>query len=112
MAKVIIDRGEDKNFTIKLRLGNGDPFNLTGNTEVTLCMKKSDNTFTTFTLTGGKIAISGSALLGVLAVTLLAADTADLKLGDLQDYELKEAKGAVIKKVLFKQGLEVRDSNC
>ena len=98
---------------IKLRKKNGDPFDLTGNTEITLCLQKADKTFTAYTKTGGQLAITGDAVLGKVTVTLVGAtETNALQIGPKQDFEIKEEKGAVVTKIKFLQDLLVRASNC
>lgn len=110
--KINIVRGQDKTFKIKFRTNNGDPFDLTANTELTVCLKNADNTVLTLTKTGGEVLVDGSPLLGVVEVTLTDPQTTLLKLGDKQDFEAQIDEGAIKRIIQLLQKLNISDKIC
>ena len=76
-----IDKGEKKVFEIDLRLKNGRPFNLTGYDKLKVGFLKDGETeklqiSQTVNANGSVVAILGNEILGILEITVGAADSA------------------------------------
>lgn len=85
---VNITRGENKTITIKLRDQDGDPFDMSGFDEFTVCFPTEGDPLeiTQVANTNGSVTtkITGETFQG-LTVVLKAADSANLKVGERQD---------------------------
>lgn len=66
----------------------GDPFDLTGITQITTCFQNQDGTEIMLTLMGGAITVVGNPLLGKIMVSLTSAQTAVLMTVSVTDLEL------------------------
>ena len=98
--------------TLRLRLikkSNGEPYDLTGYSAISAQFVKADNTSHEETAAGGGITVEGSEpKLGVILVTLSAADTASLKAGNLQSFEVEITEsGGSTRIVQFVRALNV-----
>ena len=116
MATVLnIIRGSDREFTVKVSMqspcdttGCGEPFDLTGATEIKALFRKDDDTVLTVTLTGGDITIL-SATSGKIKVFLSDANTALLKVGEAQSFELEIQISTITSIVQFLSSINVID---
>ena len=107
MAVTLI-QGEDRILKIKiLNSETGDPFDLTGATEIKAQFLKTDNTTLEKLFTGGGVTIV-EHLLGKLEIELGDADTALLKKGT-QSFEVEIDKSGDIKIVQFEDSLIVKE---
>jgi len=84
---VKIVHGEDITLALRIKDSKGNPYDLTGVTEVTARFQKTDNTVLSKTLSSGSVVIE-SPTHGTLSVELLDADTSQLKKGDGQSLEV------------------------
>lgn len=111
-----IIQGSDRTLNLTIRDSNGDPFDLTLITEITVCFKKEDETFHNVTLGGGKISITGNALLGKIAVALTDADTLLIAAGIKVDFKVILDTGAhpggTRRVVRFDQQIDVLTGDC
>lgn len=112
-----IIRTGDKKFTVnvlqKKDCGTscGRPFDLTGATEITACLPKEGGGAVLATLTGGKVNIL-SAVLGEIEINLDETDTAQLNLGEEQDFEIQIEIGSEKTIVQILECLNVLDTIC
>lgn len=110
---VTIIQGGKKSFVVRvLSQATGDPYSLTGVTEITACFMKADGTelMKTFTASGGITVVT--ALLGKLAIALTAAETALLAPVDSAVLELAIDLGSGPEKVQIPDAYEVIASVC
>lgn len=103
---VKIVQGEDKTVNLRLRDENGDPFDITGATPLKAIFKKTDGTLLEKGLGTGVVIVNGPA--GKLTVDLEDADTALLKVGEFQDFEVEINIGTAKTIVQFQKALTVR----
>lgn len=89
---VNIIQGARKDFTVRLNQSNGDPYPLTGVTEIKTCLFNSDGSELMLSFTGGAITIVNAAI-GKLQVALTAAQTALLLVTDSATLEVSVAFG-------------------
>lgn len=108
MVKVI--QGEDKTFAVTLRKSQGDPYDLTGVTEITFCFP-GETAVQTVTLGASEVAIV-NAVLGKITVTITDTKTALMKIGEDQTFECMIDVGTTRTKVKFTEQLNVFDSIC
>lgn len=80
METLKIIQGEDRVIELVLRYDNGNPYPLTGVTEITVRFKKTDGTTLSATLTGTKVLIVSTEG-GQISISLTDTETATLKLG-------------------------------
>jgi len=114
MASTVLNiiRGSDKDFTVLVTIiggcNSGEPFDLTGASEIKALFKKEDDTILTKTLSGSAITIV-SATTGKIKVLLTDADTSLLAVGDGQPFEIEIIIGTITSIVQFIETLNVRD---
>jgi hypothetical protein len=115
MAALNIIRGSDRSFIVRVAYSEpdnssevGEPFPLTGSSEISISFPKSDGAVLTKTLTGGAVTIL-NANTGKLKVWLSTADTASLKTGEGLSFELKIVIASVTSIVQFLESLNVID---
>jgi hypothetical protein len=108
-------RGSDREFVIKVSIQNpcdaaacGDPFDLTGVTEIKALFRKTDETVLTVTKTATDITVL-SATAGKIKVFLSDTNTALLKVGDAQSFEIEIQVGTITSIVQFRDILNVVD---
>lgn len=108
-----IIRGEDRVLGLratKTGLCDSEPalsYDLTGATEITVKLLKSDNTYLLKTLTGAAVAIT-SAINGQFTVALTDAETLTLRTGENMSFDVEVEKGTEKRIVEFKNQLTVR----
>jgi hypothetical protein len=117
MANAKIIRGQDKTLTpVKIRLANGDPYDLAGNTEISACFLNANGTTLTVTLGAAAIIVNGIDALGSISITLTDAETALLALGENQTFHVLVDVGAhpggTRTAIEFKQVLDVIEAIC
>ena len=106
-------RGEDRILGLRAtRSGACDSepalsYDLTGATEITVKLMKSDNTFLLKKLTDTSVAIT-SAINGQFTVSLTDAETLTLKSGENMSFDVEVEKGTEKRIVEFKNQLTVR----
>lgn len=89
-----IIQGSIKTFTVLLtKQSNGEPFPLTGATEISTCFQNADGSELMLTMTGGAITIVNAAI-GKLQVVLTSAQTAALSIVDSETLEIGVDFGA------------------
>jgi len=112
MAEVVkIIQGQDKTFRVKLRDKNGDPYDLTSNTEISACFMKADGTVLTVTKTSTAIVVA-SLIKGFIDVSLTDAETILLAVGEKQDFQVCVDYGTVKRCSIAKQLLTVEQTLC
>jgi len=114
MAKrPVIFQGSDKILNLKLREENGDPFDLTGETEITVCFKAADGGASIdLTKGGGDVTITGSLLLGKISVSISDANTDLIETGEKVDFMVYVDKGAIRTPIAFFQLIDVKEPPC
>jgi len=107
-----IIRGSDKTFTILVTISggcnDGEPFDLTGASEIKALFANDDGSILTKTMTGGAITVL-SATTGKISVTIPDPETALLAVGQSQSFELEIHIGPLINIVQFVGLLNVTD---
>jgi hypothetical protein len=103
---VEIVQGEDKVFSVKLKDGNGNDYDLTGFTELTAEFAGTPNL--AVTQTGGAI-VSANPACGKLDITLTDVQTLTLTAGESQDLEVIIDKGTDRTIVQLAKVLKVRE---
>jgi len=105
---VTLIQGEDRILKIKINNAEtGDPFDLTGITEITAEFKKTDNSTLTKLFTTGGVTIV-EHLLGKIEIELGDAETALLKKGT-ESFEVETDKSGDIKIIQFENALIVKE---
>ena len=87
-----ITKGENKEITLKIRDKEGDPFDLTNFTKFKVCFPNAGTGLVISEVAnanGSVVALSGSAILGKLVVTLNYQDSATLEEGESLDIGVK-----------------------
>lgn len=111
--QVDIIHGEDKDITLDLLDEEGKPFDLTGNTEIKACFVNDDDTILSKLRTTGGITVSGDDKLGVIVVTVTKAESALLKAGVRQSFEVVVTDaGGKDHKAQFIGKLNIHESIC
>lgn len=87
------------------------PYDLTGATELTVCLKKQDGETLQLTQTGGKVNIIDEKL-GQINFTLDATDSDSLKIGEDQHVEVEIEKATETRIVQIKSSLTVERRIC
>lgn len=104
-----IIKGSDREITVRITLKEtGEPFDLTGVDEITALFRKADESVLQKTMTGGAISIL-SACAGKIKILLTEADTASLKVGEAQSFEIEVEVGSITSIVQFVETLNVID---
>lgn len=109
MLKII--RGEDKTFVINLRKEDcentcgGDPFPLTGATEIKIFFP-GETAVQSISLLAGEVVIT-DAIIGKITATVGDAKTALMKIGESQTFEASIEFGTTKNKVKFVEQLTV-----
>lgn len=106
-SRVVIIRGSDRELFLRILVKDtGEPFDLTGATEISASFRNEDGTTLTKLLTTLGITVI-SAEAGKIKVTLTDANTVLLKVGVDQDFEVVIDIGSVRSIVQFKEALNV-----
>lgn len=103
-AKIV--HGEDRVLTLQINDEGAGNHTLGTPSEITAKFKKTDNSILSKTLTSTAVAIVDDPG-GRITVTLSAADTASLKVGDSQTFEVAILKSAQTRIVQFYRALSV-----
>jgi len=108
-----IIQGEDRTLTVLLKDGDGNAYDLTGNTEITalFCAAAGGTLPSAPTKTGGEITIVGSADCGKIQIVLTDADTALLATGN-QDFEIELDAGTDKRIVQLLKAINVLERVC
>jgi hypothetical protein len=100
--------GDDKVLSLKaIKANNGDPLDLTGATEIVLALPKADGSLLRLKLSDEQIEIVDSPVLGKIAATITADDSALLNPGVLQSFNVTYTIGAEIVTVAYKNCFSV-----
>ena len=88
-AGVVIYQGEDKPITIRLADQDGDPINLTNASEIKVILATTSGTplVKTMSNSGGVVPLNAGG--GIFQVTIAAADSIGLLVGDNQSIEIR-----------------------
>lgn len=106
MLKLI--KGEDKEIFVKFEYEDGKVYKLNSVTEIKAIFIKDDGTKLEKTQTGGHIEIVDSTPQnGEIKISLTDADTALIKKGDKQSFEVELHEGTKLSIVQFKEELQV-----
>lgn len=107
---VKIIKGSDREFGIFITIEEtGEPFDLTGASEIRAIFLKSDDVSTLVkTMTGGGITVV-AACAGKIKVLLDETDTAALKTGELQGFEVEVQIGVITSIIQFSESLTIID---
>lgn len=111
MARLSIVQGEDISITIRLSEEDGDPYDLTGITEITAEIPKTGGGCVSKTYTGSAIAIVSPATSGKITVALTDTDTA-LLLAGTNSLELTLDFGTTRRIKQFRNQLEILEQIC
>lgn len=112
--KLTLIRGTDRKFGVKITKDtsnsatSGDPFDLTGATEIRALFGKEDGTVLVKTLTAEAIEITDE-LYGKISISLTDTETGSLKVGEAQSFEIEIHVGPDLSIVQFKEVLDVVD---
>lgn len=116
MARKRIIQGSDRILNLTIRDANGDPIDLNGVTEITVCFKATGGGQVTFTLSGAEVSVNGNALLGKIVVTMSDTKTSLIEAGLKIDFEALLDTGAhpggSRQYVQFYQQIDVLESVC
>ena len=113
MKKII--KGSDVILNVTLRhKTSGDPYDLTGATEITACFEADDGTTVTFNMAvDSEISIrNAEPKLGKIAIAMTDTKTALLMIGDPVDFDITIDKGADREIIKVEQSLIIEDRNC
>jgi hypothetical protein len=102
-----IVQGSDRILKLTIRDKNGDPYDLTSNTEITAKFTKTDGSDLEVTKTGGAVTIIGNELLGKIQVSLTDTQTAEIEAGIKIDFVVIIDKGTDRKICRFNQQIDV-----
>lgn len=103
---VTVIQGEDRTLNLYVTDKNDKPFDLTGLTAAELRIVKTDGTALTKTIGSGLTLVSAGA--GHISAVLTDADTALIKSGDKQTFDLVLDFGTTRRKVIFEKQLTVK----
>ncbi len=106
MLKII--QGEDKTFNVTLRKEDGDPYDLTGATEIKFTFPGT-SAIQQISLTGTEVTVV-NAELGKLQATINDTKSALLKVGEQQTFECQIDVGTARTKVKFEEQLTVEST--
>ncbi len=96
-----IIKGSDREFCVRVVVQDTqEPFDLTGASEIRALFRKSDDSTLTKTMTSGAISIV-SACVGKMKIILNEVDTASLKAGENQSFEVEIQIGSITSIVQF-----------
>jgi len=112
MSRPTIFQGSDKVLHLTLRQANGDPLNLTGNTEITVCFDGTSGTPVTFLRTGGGVTVIGSDLLGKIDVAIDDTNASLIQTGEKVDFMAYVDFGATRTPIPFFQQIDVVEPPC
>lgn len=102
-------RGSDREFVVRIVVQEtGEPFDLTGASEIRALFRKDDDSVLTKAMTDGSIVIL-SACTGKMKITLNETDTASLKVGETQSFEVEIQIGSITSIVQFIEVFTVID---
>lgn len=103
---ITIIQGEDRTINLYVTDKSEKPFDLTGLTGAELRIVKTDGTALSKTLGSGLTLISATA--GHITAVLTDADTALVKVGERQSFDLVLDFGTTRRKVIFEKRLTVK----
>lgn len=104
-----IIRGSDREFCARIVIQDtGEPFDLTGASEIRALFRKEDETVLTKTMTSGAISIL-SACTGKMKIILNDTDTSSLLVGENQSFEVEIQIGSITSIVQFLEVFTVID---
>ena len=83
-----IVQGSDRNLALTIRDANGDPIDLTAETEITAVFTKTDGTNLELTKTSGAITIVGNPILGKITILMTDTETSSLETGIKVDFKV------------------------
>jgi hypothetical protein len=102
-----IVQGEDRTLNLVVKTSEGEPFDLTGATEIDARFMNEDRTVLSKLLSLNKVVIN-EAKLGKLSVILAAAETALMKAGERQSFEVHITIGGEVRIVQYLQNLTIK----
>lgn len=103
----VIYKGEDYPLRLTIKRKSGKLYDLTGATEITLRLKKSDGTLLQKKYSLAEVSIV-SVLGGEILVNLSDTDTAALLEKDFQDFDVRVDKSALTRIAYFTRKLSVK----
>jgi hypothetical protein len=103
---ITIIRGEDRTVQLGVRNADGSPYDLSGATEIVITLENENGTTTDFKLSLGAMAVV-TPLAGLMSLTITAAQSAILKVGNTMDMQASITSSGLIRKVLFEGILTV-----
>lgn len=111
MASTInIIRESDREFSVRITIKEtGDPFDLTGVSQIKAYFPKTDGTALEKNLSPSGAIVVLNALAGKIKITLSEADTALLNVGEAQSFEVEIQIGSITSIVQFVESLNVID---
>lgn len=109
---VDVIQAERQSFTIKLRDQDGDPFDLTGFSEITVCFV-AGSTVVTKTQTGAEVSVVGSDELGVISTALTTTDSDSMPKTSQGNIEVQiDFGGGDVRKTQFFGAFKVSEKLC
>jgi len=115
--KVTIIQGENSSFTVKLRDGNGDPFDVTAFDKFKICLQGANAPIEiteVANVNGSIVTLGGNSILGLLTVQIKSQDTLLLLEEERMDIDLELNNAATPnpRRAKFKNVLTVLSSLC
>jgi hypothetical protein len=96
--KITIIRKEDRTLQLAISESSGQPYDLTGVTEIEIELDKEDGTTLELKYTDSEIAVV-AAKAGTIAVTITDTQSADLLIGTAMDFQAAITIGGLIRRV-------------
>jgi len=110
--KVTIIRGEKRTISVTIVEEDSlEAYDLTGNSEIKVCLKNQDGTTLELTKTGTQVTVV-SEIKGKISFVVSETDSPNLKVGDDQDIEIEITKSSDKRIVQVKQSLDVENRLC
>ena len=104
--KITIVKGEDRTLQLGILEPNGNPYDLTGATEIIVGLENDDGTFLQLKYTESKVSIV-QAKAGTISATITATQSALLKAGNSMDFHAKITISSAVRKAIFEGLLNV-----
>lgn len=101
--KIIIIREEDRTLQLAISESNGQPYDLTGVTEIEMQLENEDGSKLELKYTDSEISVV-AAKAGTISVTITDTQSASLLVGTAMDFQVAITIGGLVRRALF-QGL-------